>query len=555
MCFPDIGELECPEEILLLLEDYQNNFSHTNKQRVGFANRTNQSVYESVDSRDTVTVQEGDFPKLFRELRKALNLYFNCMKPSEILAERVSPWLPLCLLCAGLEIATRSSPRQLRRDMGGCGHDAVYCIPKLLEIAFLWKGDDTLRLVVVAAAISVLSRVAALFPNSIASFGISLLHGFWAHVPMEIQLHTACVLVGLLRVNTDPQQLSILTKQIDANHSVVIPVLSTASTSEQKEQVREALGALLLLSQSPIMRRRLGGRRDVLRAVDKQLGNSDQGIRLVALSLCKFFFDMNDSDNTNSLEENAALAGRALCRLLAEAGDTKTLVEASRVAVAASTSRTLDSKFKENLMSSLLRLANDDKKAEEVTVEAALSYLRSASRAESRIGVLTNTMEFVRHSHQGVRQEALLLLKDIAFWNPRSLFLNSLGSLEKLAEVASHGSTDDCSEALQICRQLASEDFAPPIICMNKSLISVIVDLVTMDPIHNRSAYIDCMHIIIALLSEDSNIPSFLPFNQLLPWLIVLANTTSDEDMKQQIASVIVRFTMAKLREISSRSE
>ena len=56
---------------------------------------------------------------------------------------------------------------------------------------------------------------------------------------------------------------------------------------------------------------------------------------------------------------------------------------------------------------------------------------------------------------------------------------------------------------------------------------------------------------ILALLSNEANTKAFLPFRNLLPWLVTFVNTTTaDEEFKQHMVSVIVRLSMAFLEEV-----
>ncbi|KAL7569889.1 hypothetical protein ACA910_008556 [Epithemia clementina (nom. ined.)] len=501
----------------------------------------------------SVLIQKGDFTRLFRLLRKAL-IQYSEHQSNGFVGDTAVLRLQLCILSAGLEVATRLFPHILNEDLDECDQDMVSCIPQLLERTLSWTaGDDTLSVLAIKSTISVLSRMAQFFPSSIATFGISLLYGLRVNVPVDVQLHVACALVGLLHVRNDAEQRLIVLKQIDANHSVIIPILSTALTSGPQKHVRSALDAMLMLSHSPAIRLKLARRRGVVLAVTKHLGSSDLGCQRDALSLCRIFFETNDRDQSNLIEKNSILAARAFCQLLDQAEDTTILLDALQVAMSVTSSRIMPARSKEQVMRSISHLSKCTK-SEEVAVQAALSYIRSASRAETRMEVLQNVIDFLICPHETIRHETLLLVKDISYWNPRSLLLDSLDSLDKLAEIISNGTSHDCSEAMQVCRQLASEDGTAPILCMNKSFISAIVDLVTREPIENRSAYINGVHIMIALMSDDSNMKTFLPFKRLLPWLIELANRTSDDDMKQQLVSVIIRFTVAKLDEKSPHS-
>ena len=492
----------------------------------------------------------SDFPRLFQGLRKALIQYDNHMSSCSFSDDSTSLRLPLCVLSAGLEIATGSPVHLLRLEIQDCYEDIVYCVPKLVETVLSWKGDDAIRESAITSAILVLSRVAVFVPNFVATFGVSLLHGFRENVPASIQLDVACTLIGLLRSTNDPEQRLIMLQQIDAHHGIIIPVLSTAVTSGEQNQVFNALDAFVLLSQSPAIRRKLSRRRGVVLALAKQLENTDSRIQRTTVSLCKMYFDAKHRDHSNLLEKNSVIVTRALCQLIENAADTAVLMEALNVAMVAIRASTLDSSSKDSVASSMLHIARCSK-SDVVATEATLAYIQSASKAESRPCVLKNALEFLGSSDQKIRHEVLLLLKDISYWNPRTLMLDSLGFLDKLAVVLLTSSGEDCAEAMQICRQLSSEDGIPPLLCMNKSLVSVIVNLVTTEPIANRSAYINGVHIVIALMSDDSNLASFLQFNRLLPWLVDLANRTSDEDMKQQLVSVIIRFAVLKLGEIS----
>ena len=486
-----------------------------------------------------------------------------CRDEQTLLAGQLSNLrLSLCLLSVGLaqttKTGTTSTPAHgWHEDMKWCGDSMAFCLPKVMEIIFAWKSDDPSRVLVMGCLIQVMDRVSTFVPRAVGSLATCLRCCFRESpsVPMELRIEAACTLVGLLRVkNGEAKRQGAVVKQIDAYHGVIFSVLSTAAGMDNSSRpLEEILEALLLLSKSSVFSRKLRKRRCAATAACKQLLEHEKSeVRFKALSLCRFFLEAREHDDAALLETNSALVANALLELLQSSQDTPLLMEALQAADVAFGSKTLHPKLKERLLGCVLQLAHDDcDTAESVKVKAGLSYLKATSRAQVRDEILIHSIQFLDSPHGQIREASLLFIKDISFWNPRFLLRDSLGCIDKLAEIIADGSDQECTQALQICRQLSSEDGSQTILCMNHSLLASIIALVTRDPIVNRPAYINGVHILIALMADDSNMPSFLPYDALLPWLIDLANCTSDDDMKQKLVSVIIRYTVAKLGEIS----
>jgi hypothetical protein len=153
-------------------------------------------------------------------------------------------------------------------------------------------------------------------------------------------------------------------------------------------------------------------------------------------------------------------------------------------------------------------------------------YAKVCATALTTIATITSHLERVRH------------------------LLNDTDLLENFALIVQHGSEKDCDAALNIARQLARNSMYHSELCSQLDFLGVVVELVTKENILNRSSHFYGVETDFALLLNEANTKAFLPFRNLLPWLVTFVNTTTaDEDFKQQVISVIVRLSMAFLDE------
>jgi hypothetical protein len=121
--------------------------------------------------------------------------------------------------------------------------------------------------------------------------------------------------------------------------------------------------------------------------------------------------------------------------------------------------------------------------------------------------------------------------------------------LENFSLIINYGSDADCADAMNVVRLLAGNWKHHGAICRHSSFLNALVQLVTKeDEVVNHSAYVGGVETVLSLLSNHDNIRSFLPFIDLLPTLVSLANsTTDDEPLKEKLVSAIVRLSSAIL--------
>jgi hypothetical protein len=100
---------------------------------------------------------------------------------------------------------------------------------------------------------------------------------------------------------------------------------------------------------------------------------------------------------------------------------------------------------------------------------------------------------------------------------------------------------------MQLCRQIMEEEAGKKCMCRHNLFLHRLVALVVASPVKNRPAYINAVEIILELLASDERLPYFLPMTDVLPWMVSLANVTSDDPLKHRLVGTILRFAKAKL--------
>ena len=78
-------------------------------------------------------------------------------------------------------------------------------------------------------------------------------------------------------------------------------------------------------------------------------------------------------------------------------------------------------------------------------------------------------------------------------------------------------------------------------------MIQSLVRLVTQGTMANRVVYVSAVDLVLTLLEADSNLPYFLRYSNLLPWLVKTSNRTTDELLKERLIPIILRLSAALL--------
>jgi hypothetical protein len=350
---------------------------------------------------------------------------------------------------------------------------------------------------------------------------------------------------------------------------VIVSILSTAIMTSEADYLEDAMQSLLHIIQSPDMFPKMRKRRCAVLAICKQLSNNDKSVRKLALELSWAFLSQSRNAATapvgkvattvepyGMVEKNLDSLVAALQKNVVSEASAKLQIYSIRLLSEAMKNNLIDAARTSGVMKALCRIAKDvdGNQIDEVIVDASMCYLAGASRAEGCPDILGSIIGFVKSPYENVRKSALQLIKDISFWTPRALAaqMQSSSLLDIFKLIITSGSDVDCNAVMQICRQLVLDDGVPQLFCSHPAFLTSLVNLVVQEPVTNRSAFINAVEVVLALMQIDGQMSCFLEYTDLLPWLVTFANRTSDDEVKAKLIATVIRFASAKLEHVES---
>jgi hypothetical protein len=456
--------------------------------------------------------------------------------------------LKVSVLCRVLELLlVHCSDQVLQESMHKLKDDLMPSLSVLLHIFACWEGESIIRLVTLASSIRLIRRIGPLLPEAAASLVAALLSLLNGNFPSDIRVDAASAAAAFLDNKNGSEQVVNI---VEKDASVVISILSTAALAASNECLGEIMHGLSCMAGCPTLGSKLARRRCAVLAVVKHLSHQGREVRSKSLDLCHAFLGYHSTTTPvrTVLECNASLIVGALIKAVAVESDSRLQLSQIRILNGLITRDDIPKEKKRNVMAVLYTLVKNEG-PDGPTMEAALCYLQSATPMGLTEEVLRTIADFTTSEYAKVRSKALSLLKDISFWHPHAsrILLDTTDLLENFSLIISHGSDVDCADAIQACKQLVSDESHHQAFCIDFGFVTALVRLVTTEPVANRPAFIGGIDTIITLMSTDENLQYFLPFVEVLPWLVTFANRTCDDEIKEMVVSTIIRFSTAIL--------
>ena len=460
------------------------------------------------------------------------------------------------LVCA-IEMLLRCSPDVLADSMEPMRQDLVPTLPRLLQLFVSWDGDETLRSFAISNTVKVLRRIGPFCSHHHTDFVLGLLCVLKGHVAHEIQVDTANTISFILNQQERSMGRKKLIETIQSDSSLIISTLSTAAMKALTETAEEILSGLFNFAvNSHAMRVKMAKRRCTILAIGKHLTSSNVENRKLALNICKCLLNEPDSiENTavgtyNNTDNFMLLLEKVIQSATDEPESMLKLYAISLLGDAVANS-SLPIHLVDSIMSVLEQIANSDGQDGPVT-EASITYMKAASAMSPReisnknLATIADftTLPYARSRAMAITTLEMMTADD----DVAEVLLRETEMLENFSLIISYGSDEDCADAMNVLRLLAGIKRHHPALCQNSSFLSALVELVTKEEVINQSAYVNGIETVLTLLSNNDNVSSFLPFIDLLPTLVSLANTTTDDEaLKEKLVSAIVRLSAAIL--------
>jgi hypothetical protein len=492
-------------------------------------------------------MREGTAAVLARNLHEFLILWSLKGKNYYRKSFEHSRGLQVSALCRALDMILQCSDRVLAECMPKLKDDLLPSLPRILKIYAQWEGDSIIRLITIASTLRIIRKVSPFVSEAATPLVGALLSILDGHFPPDIRVDATCAAVSFLGKSCRNEEL---VKLMEQKASVIISILSTAALAASNESLVEILHSLSSLASCPTLGAKMARRRCAIFMAVKNLSHKQREVRGKSLDLCHAFLGhrANARPARTVHESNLDLIVGGLMKAVSAESDPRLQLSQIRIMGSLIIRDDIATEQKWNVMT-LLRAIAKSEGCDGPTMEAQLCYLHSAATIGFTEEVVATVADFTTSEYAKVRNKALGLVKEISFWHPHAarLLFDSTDLLENFSLIISHGSDEDCADAIHASKVFVSDEANHQFFCIDAGFVASLVRLVTTEPVANRPAFINGVDTIITLMSSSVGLPYFLPFIEILPWLVTFANRTSDEEIKEIVVSTVLRFSTALL--------
>ena len=381
-------------------------------------------------------------------------------------------------------------------------------------------------------------------------------------VASDICTHAATVIsivVEYLLPLSTGNFLRCITGKIEENASILISILSTSSimnfpskdNNSDDETIRNSenpMGSLYkLASISVIFRKKMVKRRCTILALVRYLNCSNH--RQSTLEFCKtIFLGGEGALLIGEAQQNLDIIVQGMMKLIYE----DAVAEQHQIVAISILCQILDMSFdlqSNSLTETLKWVAFNENISEDAVIRAAKGYCNFVkNQQQPNIQQLKTVVAFVALPQNEVRKEALGLI-ELQRNGPCILgLLDDSNLLSQLVHLISTGSTQECNVAFDIVRQIARSSCCHKQLCQHPDLLKILIHFIVSSK--EDSNLLSPIETLLSLLLNEDNTMAFLPFPDLLPWLLKFAKIASkDDNFEQQILSAIVRLWLASLKD------
>ena len=464
--------------------------------------------------------------------------------------------LQCTVLVTAIEMMLRCSPETLAEHVHLIRKELTPALPRLVNLFLAWEGDENIRLLSITNAVVLVRRVGPLCQEATEQFVEALLQVLRAFMgSAEIHVQAANAIAHIFDRQDRTIQRKLIIQQIQSDSSLLISTLSTAAlAAANRQEAEEVLMALFHFAvNSRSFRTKMAKRRCTVLAIGKHLRDEYLENRKVALNICKCLLNdhLESASEPAILDQNTSLLVTQVTESATNERDPLLQVYAVSLLGDAVQHGNLLPESVDLIMGTLRDIVDSDGQ-DEVVLEAALTYIKVAVSLQpedtSNI-ILTDVADFTTLPFARARQHAIAAIDYYMSDDTLAIFLlHETELIENFSLIISYGSDEDCADTMDVVRQCAGNERHHQIICQSNNLLQAIVQLVTKEEITNQHAHTIGVEAILALMSNVDNVKYFLPYTDLLPCLVSMANeTTEDEEIKQRLVSSIVRLSSAIL--------
>lgn len=374
----------------------------------------------------------------------------------------------------------------------------------------------------------------------------------------HVQFHSTCVIARFSAMYSAKNH--IISTQVIKKSNIMIEILCTAAPHVNDTNIIDIIDGLIELTEISTIRRQMINRECIIPIITNQLYSSNTNIKRKALKLTQTLVKCHNEkvDTYTAFHANSHLIKASLIQSLLEENETSLQIYIIFLLNDTICKNILNLVQTLDVMDIFFELSISNEVSEAVLIESSISFIQAAGKFITSTDVLTKVIHYITNPFSKVRAKTLWLLKDICYLNSDSIqnIIEETDIIERFGYILLNGSENDCFETVQICKKLLLLNIDNhKLICSNQSLLQGLIQLIMKDKIDNKEAYKCGIDVILKLLQNESCIPYFLNYTNLLPWLVRMANRTCDEQFKDDLIQAIILFTGAILNKAKEQEK
>lgn len=473
-------------------------------------------------------------------------IYRDCLRGSRAL--RVS------IICTALEMIFRCSDPTMNAFIDSMPRETIPTLVILVEIISAQSCSRTVRDVILSKVARILKKLCT-NGTPIRIVLVEALLSLHVRGETDTRIDAACAIASIATRKHDSLHRCTIPRIEQMAHSLVT-TLTIAASSLPEEQVDDVLEALLNLSTSSSLilvnvARRIG----TVRVLNLSMKSTKPQIRLHSFMICESL--LRNIDGFIELFSVQPLNGEILLKGLAGAVINEEEAELQHFAtcILAKTLANINGSLGHVLiitdaLSVVAGTAIEDRTAH----EAALAICSKAPTLDTPVSldkICTTVSKLAMSSSDIVRSVAVQALSKLCS-RPQARRLLAAQHLFHKAVVANVRDAEKhlASTAMTMIERIICEEENRKFVCSSSILLDLLVETFGNTSPANRNDYLMAVESTLCLIKDPSCITSFLPYTELLPALVTLANSnTSSKKLKKDTVEAIVRLTKTFLED------
>jgi hypothetical protein len=455
--------------------------------------------------------------------------------------------LRVSIICTALEMVLRCSDSAMNAFIHTMPLFTMPTLVILVEIFSSDNGSRTVRDVVLNKVARIFCRL-CIHDIPIGIVLVEALFALFLKGETDTKIDAACALASMASRRSDKLHHSVIPR-IEKISYALISTLSTAASSLPGDQVECVLDALLNLSNSSeVILVNITRLNSTMQMLNQSMKSTRPEIRrnamMIAERLLRCFTGFTELFSVEPHNGETLVRGLASAAMNDDETELQHFVTCILTKILANMNGSLQ--HTQIIMDALAVVASaaiQDRTAH----EAALGFCNKAPVLEtphSQETAMVGLSELAQSSSKLIRSEALRALGKLCSRSSARCFLATQSSFHKAIVLnVTEGTEVQAYAAMTLLEQITCEQHNREVICRSSLLIDLLVDTVVRNSTKNRS-YMTSVELVLRLMSDDSNITSFLHYADLLPWLVTLANSNaSSKKLKKDTIDAIVRLT------------